>query len=203
MTTSVTALITALITAILGPIAVHYVQLWTKKKEKRDLIKESLKTNVLIENKIEALKKEYEADRVWISQFHNGGNYYPTGKSIQKFSMFYEAVSLDADSIKLNFQNIPVSLFSTSIHHLSENNFIAIPDITNQEDKHGLKYIAEGNKCKSLYEFSIRNIEGKFIGIIGIEYLNDKKELTEYEINNLALEATAIGGVLTNYLLKQ
>lgn len=200
MSSSVVALISALITAILGPISINYFQSWMKRKENKDLIKESLKTNILVENKIETIKKDFEADRVWISQFHNGGNYYPTGKSIQKFSMFYEVVSPNAESIKMNFQNIPVSLFSKSIHDLSENNTITIPDVLNQEDKHGLKYIAAENKCKSLYEFAIRNIEGRFIGIVGIEYIDEKKELTNHEVNTLALEATSIGGVLTNLL---
>ncbi len=194
--------IIALITAILGPIAVHYVQLLMKKKEQKDLIKDSLKTSVLIENKIDDIKEEYDADRVWVSQFHNGGNFYPTGKSIQKFSMFYESVSLDTLSIKFNFQNIPVSLFSRSIHHLSENNKISIPDVSTQEDYHGLKFIAEENKCKSTYQFAIKTIGGKFIGIVGLEYTKKKRELTEEEINNLVIQATTIGGVLNNILPK-
>ena len=194
--------IIALITAILGPIAVHYVQLLMKKKEQKDLIKDSLKTSVLIENKIDDIKEEYDADRVWVSQFHNGGNFYPTGKSIQKFSMFYESVSIDTLSIKFNFQNIPVSLFSRSIHHLSENNKISIPDVSTQEDYHGLKFIAEENKCKSTYQFAIKTISGKFIGIVGLEYTKEKRILTEEEINNLVIQATTIGGVLNNILPK-
>lgn len=194
--------IIALITAIFGPIAVHYVQVLMKKKEKKDLIKDSLKTSVVIENKIDQIREEYEADRVWVSQFHNGGNFYPTGKSIQKFSMFYESVSLDTLSIKFNFQNIPVSLFSRSIHHLSENNKISIPDVSIQDDYHGLKFIAEENKCKSTYQFAIKTISGKFIGIVGLEYTKQKKLLTEYEINNLVVQATTIGGVLNNILPK-
>ncbi len=192
--------IIALITAVLGPIVVHYVQVLTKKNEKKDSIKDSLKTNVLIENKIDEIREEYDADRVWVSQFHNGGNFYPTGKSIQKFSMFYESVSLDTISIKFNFQNIPVSLFSRSIHHLSEEDKISIPDVQTQEDYHGLKFIAEENKCKSTYQFAIKTISGKFIGIVGLEYTKEKKQLTEDEINKLMFHATTIGGVLNNIL---
>jgi len=197
------ALITAIITSIIGPTAVHYVKLWTERKEKKDLMKDALKTSVLIENKIDQIREEYKADRVWVSQFHNGGNYYPTGKSIQKFSMFYESVSIDTLSIKFNFQNIPVSLFSRSIHHLSENNKISIPDVSTQEDYHGLKFIAEENKCKSTYQFAIKTIEGKFIGIVGLEYTKKKKDLSEDETNKLMLQATTIGGVLGNLLFNK
>ena len=45
---------------------------------------------MLVDDQLEQIKDELDACRVWISQFHNGGNFYPTGKSIQKFSIFHE-----------------------------------------------------------------------------------------------------------------
>ena len=65
-----------------------------QSEKKRDKIKETIVDSTLIteKNKVtEEIREEFKSDRVWISQFHNGGNFYPnTGKSIQKFSIFYE-----------------------------------------------------------------------------------------------------------------
>ena len=117
MSTELTvALISSVFTAIVGPIAVH----WVKEKldkSKKDILRESITNNSLVTNKVEEIKDSTGADRVWIVQFHNGGTFYPTGKSIQKFSMFYESVSQGTNSIQLNFQNIPISLFSKSINY--------------------------------------------------------------------------------------
>jgi hypothetical protein len=204
MNSTVIALISAAFTSIVGPIIVHFIQLYTNKKVNTDLIKESLETNVLVENKIDSIKEKYKADRVWIAQFHNGGHFYPTGKSIQKFSMFYETVSLGTNSVKMNFQNIPVSLFSRSINELSEHDEIIIPDFENKTiETYGLQYIADGNECKSTYLFAIRTIEGRFIGIACIDYVHDKVKLNEDEISHLSLEVTTIGGVLMGLLNKK
>lgn len=197
MPPTIIALISAGLTSIVGPIIVHFIQLHTAKKQNKDLIKESLQTNILVENKIEKIKEDHEADRVWITQFHNGGNFYPTGKSIQKFSMFYESVAIGVSSQKMSFQNIPVSLFNKSMSVLSEDNIIIIPDFNDIKiATYGLKHIAEETECKSSYLFAIRNIEDRFIGVLGVDYTKELKNLDEDEINRLAIEATSIGGVL-------
>ena len=130
-------------------------------------------------------------------QFHNGGTFYPTGKSIQKFSMFYELVSQDTFSVQSQFQNIPVSLFSKSINHLLEEDNIIIPDFKDEKiATYGLKHIADENGCKSAYLFAVKTIEGKFVGTLGIEYTKRKTLLSQEDINHLLIEATMLGGEL-------
>jgi hypothetical protein len=205
MTSTTIALLSAGLTSIVGPILVHFIQLYTlnRQKNETDLIKESLETNILVENKIDEIKEKYKTDRVWVAQFHNGGYFYPTGKSIQKFSICYETVTLDVSSIKMSFQNIPVSLFSKSINQLSENDVVLIPDFKdNIVETYGLKYIAEETGCKSGYLVAIRSIDGRFIGMLGIDYVKHKTKLTEDKIASLEIEASAIGGVLMNLLNK-
>ena len=198
------ALVSSVFTAIVGPIAVHLLKekLEKNKKNKKDLLKESIENNTLISNKVEIIKEEYKADRVWITQFHNGGTFYPTGKSIQKFSMFYETVSQDTESIQASFQQIPISLFSKSINHLLEEDIIAVSNFKDETiATYGLKYIAEESRCKSGYLFAIKTIDNKFIGILGVDYVKRKHVLTSDEINELLVEASTIGGVLNKSLL--
>lgn len=200
MSSTAIALLSAALTSVIGPVVVHLFQLYSLRKLKRqakDPIKKTLSTNMLVENKIEELRDKYKADRVWIDQFHNGGNFYPTGQSIQKFSMFYEVVSLNTPSIKMIFQNIPVSLFSKSISELAEKEIITISDFSEDNSiNNSLRYFSKETKCKSVYLFAIKSIDDRFVGIMGLDYVKKKTKLTQEEINEIIIEVSSIGGVL-------
>jgi hypothetical protein len=202
--TSITSIVIAFITGVIGPILVIYIKSrLDNAKPKPDIVLDALKVGEQITNKIETIREDFKADRVWIIQFHNGGHFYPTGKSIAKFSMLYETVSIGANSIQTSFQNIPVNLFSKSINHLLENDAIEIPDF--KDDKiatYGLKYVAEESGCKSGYLFSIKNIDDKFIGIMGIDYTKKKSKLDVEDCSQLRIHANIIGGALMNHLNK-
>lgn len=174
------------------------------ERKKVDPVAESVRENVLVSNKLEYIKSTYSADRVWITQFHNGGNFYPTGKSIHKFSMCYENLSSHGDSIQDRFQNIPVSLFSRSINYLFDNSIIRIPDYSMRTDEtQELKYISEETGARSSYAFAIRTIDDKFVGILGIDYVQKRRDLSQDEVNELNVDVSAIGGILQNFLSKK
>ena len=193
------ALVSSIFTAVVGPIAVHVVK-ERLEKSKKDILKESIENNTLISNKVEEIKEATKADRVWITQFHNGGTFYPTGKSIQKFSMFYETVSQGTESIQASFQQIPISLFSKSFNHLLTDDIIAIPNFKDETiATYGLKYVAEESGCKSGYLFAIKTIDDKFVGVMGIDYTKRKTKLDIESINHLAVHSSSIGGVLMSH----
>ena len=196
------SIIVAFITGVIGPLLVLFIKnKLDKKSEKPDMVLETLKVSELIMSKIEHIKEEFKAERVWVAQFHNGGNFYPTGKSMAKFSIIYESVSSNVSSIQSNFHNIPVNLFSKSINQLLLNDTIEISDFKDETiATYGLKYIADDTGCKSAYLFGIKSIEGKFIGILGIDYTKRKTKLEDESVNNLLIQATSIGGVLMTHL---
>lgn len=196
------SIIAAFITGFAGPILVQVIRQYIeKRKEKPDMLTDALETSEKVMDKLDHIKAEYEADRVWITQFHNGGHYYPTGKSIAKFSLIYETVNIGVGSVQNNFQNIPVNLFSKSINYLLEHDIIEIPDYKDETiSTHGLKYIAEDTGCKSGYIFAIKGFDGKFIGSLGLDYTKKKTKLTPEDIHHLFNYATSISGVLSNHL---
>ena len=196
------SIIAAFITGFAGPVLVQIIRQYIeKRKEKPDMLTDALETSEKVMDKLDHIKAEYEADRVWITQFHNGGHYYPTGKSIAKFSLIYETVNIGVGSVQNNFQNIPVNLFSKSINYLLEHDIIEIPDYKDETiSTHGLKYIAEDTGCKSGYIFAIKGFDGKFIGSLGLDYTKKKTKLTPEDIHHLFNYATSIGGVLSNHL---
>lgn len=194
--------IIAFITGVLGPLSVLFLKSYLdKRKKKPDMVHETLRVSELINQKIEHIREEFHADRVWVTQFHNGGNFYPTGKSMAKFSVMYETVNTGVTSIQTNFHNIPVNLFSKSINQLLQNDVIEIYDYKDDEvATYGLKYIAEESGSKSGYLFAIKTIDGRFIGTLGLDYTKRKTKLDMESINHLQVHATAIGGVLMTHL---
>ena len=165
------------------------------------MVTEALRVSELVTAKIDHIKEEFNSDRVWITQFHNGGNFYPTGKSIAKFSIIYETVNSNANSIQGNLRNIPVNLFSRSINELLNNDVIEIPDFKDETvATFGLRYIAEETGCKSGYLFAIKTIDDKFIGVLGVDYTKRKTRLDMESINHLQVHASSLGGVLMNHL---
>jgi hypothetical protein len=196
-----TEVFVAFITGVLGPVSLLYLKNKFERKKSPDMVKDALRVSELITSKIEHIREEFSADRVWITQFHNGGHYYPTGKSMAKFSIIYESVGPNTNSIQLNFQNIPVNLFSRSINQLLDNDIIYISDFKDETiATYGLKYIAEDSGCKSSYLFSIKTIEGKFIGVLGLDYVKRKSKLDIESINHISNHSASIGGVLMGHL---
>ena len=194
----------AIIGGVIGPIIVLASNWYLNNKlgkKKKDMVTEALEVGELVTNRLDQIKEEYQADRVWLSQFHNGGHFYPTGKSIAKFSIFYETVSTNAPSLQLSLKNIPVALFSKSFNKLLSDDMIIISDFKDENiSTYGLRHIAEEYKNKSQYLFAIKNFEGRFIGILGVDYTAEKLTLTEEEIEELLRTSISLGGVLSNHL---
>ncbi len=192
-------IIVAFISGVLGPIIVlfgkHYLD--EKNLSKKDIIKESCTLNNEVEDKLERIRDKFDADRVWISQIHNGGHFLPTGKSIQKFSMFYEIVKHGVPSIKYKFQNIPLSLFSKSTNELIENDQIVITSYVDENiNKYGLTDVGDISGCKSTYLFALKDIHGRYFGTFGVEYTSGEKTLKKSDIQELGRSGALIAGVL-------
>jgi len=191
----------AFITGVLGPILIIYTKNYLDKKNKPDMVEEALQVSELVTNKIDEIREGLKADRVWVTQFHNGGHFYPTGKSITKFSVMYESVNTGVQSIQTNFQNIPVHLFSKSMNQLVTADTIEIADYKDETiATYGLKYVAEDTGSKSGYLFAIKTIDDKFIGVLGVDYTKKKVKLDDDVINNIMINASSLGGVLMNHL---
>ena len=195
----ITTIIVALITAVFGPIAVTWFKTKYKPKSLTSPVDEAIELNSLVDDQLGVIMEELKCDRVWISQFHNGGNFYPTGKSIQKFSIFHEMYTPGVSPISDTFKNIPVSLFSKPISHLYSDGEILISNYK-KGNHFGLKTFAEGTGSKSSYIFALNSINDEFIGTLGIEYCSRVKKLSEEQLNTARTKSISIGTLLSTYL---
>ena len=72
-------LLGAFLTGVVGPILYLLIDKYKKQTQdkKRDKVRETIANTNLINDELEEIREEFKSDRVWISQFHNGGNFYP------------------------------------------------------------------------------------------------------------------------------
>jgi len=194
----------AFLTGVVGPILYLIVQKYLNKEKlkKRDIVKENISSVSLINNELEDIREEFSGDRVWIAQFHNGGNFYPTGKSIQKFSIFYEVTNSGISTIAPTFNNIPCSLYPKTFEKLMEGKGLFINDYTDPKvATYGLKGAAESVGTKSTYIIPLFTLDEKYIGNIGVDFVSKKKRLTKDEWEHLQIKAGRIAGFISNHLI--
>ena len=202
MTTTTTVAVTilvALITAVIGPIVVNWVKLKMEQSDKKTLMREALEASTLIDNQLEAIMDELNCDRVWLAQFHNGGHFYPTGKSIQKFSFFFEKTSPNTPPIQHTFQNIPVSLFPKVLSKVYSDNEISVEDVSTTEDTLGLEYLTTQFGTKSICMLGVYSLDDHLIGVLGISY-KEPHHMVRDEWSFVRQKVGAIGTLLSEYL---
>jgi hypothetical protein len=198
-------LIGAFLTGIVGPILYLLISkhLQKQKDKTKDVVVDAIKNTMIVEEELEEIREEFKSDRAWISQFHNGGNFYPTGKSIQKFSIFYEVTKRGVSSVSHVFNNIPCSLYPKAFDHMlnDEQKGIFVPDYNDPKvATYGLKGAAESVGTKSSYVIPLFTLDNKFIGSLGIDYVSKKKRITKDQWEHLQIKASRIAGYLSSHL---
>lgn len=108
--TSISSVIVALITA--G----YFKRRIDKSKEnfsKKQLMKQ-IQHDEIIHYALRELRRKYNADRVYIWQFHNGGNFYTTSP-MQRTSITYERCSEGLERKAEKYQGVLISNFTNYI----------------------------------------------------------------------------------------
>jgi len=197
-----TTIIVALITAVIGPLLMTWFKNKLDSSPKISSVKEAIDLNSLVDSQLDQLMEELGCDRVWIGQFHNGGHFYPTGKSIQKFSIFYEKLTPDTAAIQHIFQQIPVSLFPKALSKLYKDGELDIVNY-NSDENYDLSMFAKDYGTKSFYMLAIDDLDTHFIGVIGIAFNDKEHKLSKDEWIFIRQKVGAIGSLLTDYLYKK
>jgi len=191
----------AVITALVGPAVLEYVKVKLSKPTSRDIVRDDIERNMVIFDEISEIRETLDADRIWVSQFHNGGHFLHTNKSIQKFSITYEDVKPGVSSIIHLFTDIPLSLYSRAMNHIMENRHLWITDFKDETvATYGLKSAADATGTNATYAIGLFDIAtDKCIGTMGIDY-RDKKKLTQTQKDFLIERGSRLAGYLSVYL---
>lgn len=193
-----------LITAVIGPSVLEIVKNKLKKSDdSNDGLVFEMEADVVIDEQLKVLRDDLDADRIWVTQFHNGGHFYASGMSIKKFSVFYESVSPGTSLIQQQFQNIPTSFFSRSLMEIYEKGEICVIDMEDTNiTTYGLRDTARDTGCRSLFLVCLKTPGGKFHGSFGVEFVKDIHLFTKEEKDKIRSAALYVSGTLASIQTK-
>ena len=193
----ITTIVVALITAVFGPIALEWARNYFRTKPIKSPIQEAIDVNEVVDNQLETILNYLNCNRVWVAQFHNGGHFYPTGKSIQKFSVFYEKTGPGVQSIQHTFQNVPVSLFPKAMSELYKAGEVSIPSYEGED--YDLAGVSAPYGTKSFYMIALDDLHDRFIGVVALAF-NQERKLSKEDWIFIRQKAGVIGTLLDEYL---
>jgi hypothetical protein len=193
-------LISAVLIGILGPVGVVYYKHWLYRKtsairRKKEDFDHALVIQQSINDSFNKLQARFDLDRLWISLFHNGGNYYPGNKSMKKMSVAFESTAPGVAADILKMQNLPISFFSSYLQKLNTDNTGSgiMVDVYKEED-YALKSYWETKGANTVYLFPIKSLDGLFIAVLGVEFVKRDGELSPDVYREVADEAKLLSG---------
>jgi hypothetical protein len=192
-------LLIAFLTGILGPILLVYVKhklfKQTKQLERRKTeFKQSIEIQDKINTSLNQLQMKYNLDRLWIAQFHNGGNFWPGNKSMKKMSVTFESTAPGIATDILKMQNLPVSFLSSVLQKLTDTDVTGITIDTDTEEDHALRSFWESRGIHTVYLFPIKCLESDFIGVFGVDFIKRDGFITDEIYDHLRSEALILSG---------
>jgi hypothetical protein len=157
-------------------------------KKEVDKLEDSLNKNTIIEKKLKDLLEAYEADRILVLSFHNGGHYY-NGEPMQKFSCTHEVCADGISHVLDNIQKIPVIKYQSLITKLlSSSDSFSMEDVDKNNDQVASHLVSRMKErgTQSFYNVLLRHpLNETLIGILSVEYVKTKESLDMHSIGEL------------------
>ena len=125
---------------------------------------------------LDYLMQVSNCDRAYVMQFHNGGHYV-SGRSQQKFSCTHEVSAKGISKECEKSQNHLVSNFNHYVKEILRNKNFAYTNIGKIDDQ-SFRNLLESKGVQAIYNMPLKTLEGKVIGILGIDYVKVKPELS-------------------------
>jgi len=162
--TSVTSIVVALVTA-------GYFKQMRDRKEKvksKEKLIEQIQRDEIVHLAIRDVRRRYNADRVYIWQFHNGGSFYTTSP-MQRLSITYERCSDGLERKADKNQNHLITNFSTYIKDTMDGNMF-YPNIEDMHDI-GLRSLAQSNGTKSHCAVPIYDKDSHLVALLCLDWV--------------------------------
>lgn len=189
-------ILAAIITAIATVASVLLSQRFMNRKQKSCVVRETAQ-NANVYTALRYIMQEMKADRAYVFEFHNGEVYF-SGRGQQKFSCTYETVEEGISVECENSQNHRVSNYHTYINEIVSNGNFIYEDVKNISDQSFLQMIKRKG-VDSIYNVPIKTLDGKIIGILGVDYVKSTmpdEGLTEEVYAFMRRQARIVSGYL-------
>lgn len=163
-------------------------------------IEEKLRNGAVNANRVRQLiyqlLNEFEADRVSVYEYHNGGKSV-AGVDFRKCSNTYEATAKGIDEIYNEQQNLPISVNFLWNKLLIDKKPILISNIhTLEQTDNTIFQILNNQGIKSYYSRLILNYNNKPIGFIVITFYNKNVSLDNEQLKIFNDTSISIGGLI-------
>ena len=164
----------------------------SKVKKEKDVIKEDINNDVLIQQLLNELLLKYKGDRVYIFRFHNTIKYFDN-KHRNHQSLTHEVCGRGISNEASDLQNLPTSLFPVFLQEvmLCKMVYSDIEDIKETATKIALR----NQGIKSLIVAPVFR-QGKFVAYIGIDYVKEKNDL-KFSFEEFKKQTDEIGVILS------
>ena len=167
------ALILASVISALGGV----LGVWVKNKieyRRKNSLESTTTSGTNIYRALEYIQSQSGCARAYVFEFHNGEHFF-SGRGQQKFSCTYEHVRPGVSSESLNSQGHRISNYNKYIYSLVQDGEFAYLDVDEMPDE-AFKSRLKSKGVHALYNVPIKTLNGKIIGILGIDYINPRKK---------------------------
>jgi hypothetical protein len=164
-------LITSLTSIIVALVGAGFFRRMSDKKQKnksRESLMQQIKNDEIVHLSIREIRRRYNADRVYIWQFHNGGSFY-TNAPMQKVSITYERNSDGLERKAEKNQNHLVSHFNSFIKNVIEMTMF-YSDVNKMEDL-GLRSLSLSQGIKSHASVPIFDRDKNLVAVLSLEWV--------------------------------
>lgn len=164
-------LITSITSIVVALVGAGFFRQMREKKEKvqsKEKLMEQIQKDEIVHLAIREVRRRYNADRIYIWQFHNGGTFYTTSP-MQRLSITYERCSDGLERKADKNQNHLIANFSSYIKDVMEYKMF-FPDINDMEDI-GLRSLSQSNGTKSHCATPIYDKEKHLVAILSLDWV--------------------------------
>ena len=164
-------LITSITSIVVALVGAGFFRQMREKKEKvqsKEKLMEQIQRDEIVHLAIREVRRRYNADRIYIWQFHNGGTFYTTSP-MQRLSITYERCSDGLERKADKNQNHLIANFSSYIKDVMEYKMF-FPDINDMEDI-GLRSLSQSNGTKSHCATPIYDKEKHLVAILSLDWV--------------------------------
>jgi hypothetical protein len=162
--TSVSSIVVALVGA-------GFFKRYNDKKDKiksKNVLMEQIKKDEIVHLAIRDVRRRYNADRVYVWQFHNGGSFYTTSP-MQKLSITYERCAQGLEKKIGKNQNHLITNFTLYIRDVMDG-IVFYSDITKMEDI-GIRSLFQSEGTKAHCASPIYDKEGHLVALLCLDWV--------------------------------
>jgi len=166
------------------------------EKEFKQKFEATVVTSSVVNDLLDQILRDLNADRVYVFQYHNGGKNI-NGIPFARCSNTHERCEVGIESNIQAYQNLPLAMYGLRNDLIAKNETIVVEDLDDIIDTDKTAYnIMKQQGIKSLYTVGLYTDTCRPMGFLGVDFTRDKKILSEDDLNVLRTMAHVISGCI-------